>query len=820
VGTYYPVQIAKHAFAAGGSPISFAVPLIKTDGTGAAILDGVGNPIPQPAIAGSRIVVTGVGGAQMTIKFTNSSGAAFTKRPSALDAIEVAVLDAVAAGGETQLWVTLNGDENYTLAIRQTDLGAYIGGSSNGTGNTANGSNDFEAIVSTAVTATGPAAIVSAFGWQGSTAYDETTRFRSHGPLGQLDVSFGHQPGSGTKYIGAGGVADVDTSHSYPAQLTAGQYKATSVWVQAGTVYAAQAMYAAGPTPLATLSTNATVRENSMPGTVNGNWFLGTNNNSGTIAGYTDSQSYQPGDTVHWKADTASADAFRVELYRLGHYGWESFGARNVTGNQGGYLTGTGVAQSAPVVDPVLGSASCAAWTSNASWTIPADAAPGWYFYILRRTGDTSKVCGGWFIVRPASVAGKVVVVVPDVTYQAYNIWGATSNNGSRAGGGWSSTGRSLYTSGATTTDVFAARAYAVDFDRPWGTPAMQPNTSPWDSDFGFAGWLEAQGYDLAYVSDMDVHRDPSLLTTAGLVVLLGHHEYWTTEIYDGMRNAQQAGVSMLINGSNIALWRVRFAPADTACRTVICYKESSTRDVSAGFTGTGYDPSSEWTGTWRDTTAANGKTNPDVRRENAATGQMFVLSAPVAQKMSVRFADKTKPVWRNAAAVQALTTGNTWQVPINNIGDEADSADGSGGQPTNLVNLNPTSISGTTGANAAGTIYNGSISPTVGITLHRHQSGALIANTGSWRGMNPLSRWRGSSLVTYSASTDVSVDWQNAALALLYDLGAAPTAVRSLRPGLDTTPTNPATGAPVGGRNEIAKAYGLTAGAAGGFFF
>lgn len=776
----HPVQVHKHTTAFAGAGATYTVAL------------------DEPCAAGSRVIVCAAGGAQTAIRFTDGSGTLFTRRAQALSAMDTSIHDAVAVGGETALHVTLNGDETVVLEVHHTDAGAFIAASSG----TPTSAADFHCAPDTAVTVTGSAVLFGVWGVVASTPADGTWSFRQMGPLGALYSNEGHQPGAGTKIIYATGVADVTAAGRWPVTGSAGAYKATSVWVaDNSTVHVAQAAYAdasgvaTNPAPA-----NPVVAENSLPGTFRDNWFGGSNASNATIAGYTNKTSYAPGETVEFKVDS-SGNPWRAEVYRLGFYGWESFAARLVTS----HITGTVETQPAPAVDPVLGSTSCA-WTTNATWTVPADATPGLYYFLVRRTDATSNFASGHFVVRGASVTGRTAVVLPDCTYQAYNLWGATTDNGPRFSPGvWS--GRSLYAYGPDASNLNAHRAYAVSFDRPYSCQSTQTNTYIFDSDAPWIVWAEAQGYDLTYLSDVDLDVDPSRLTTAAQVVMLGHHEYWTTSIYDAFRNTQAAGVSMLVNGSNIALWRVRFAAGDTGRRTVICYKESLTRDEGPGFTGTGYDPV-EWTGTWRDAGSANGRANPDVRRENQLTGQMFVLSAPVTARYGVPYASRTAPVWRGNAGVQALSSGGTWLAPAGSIGDEADAADGSDGQPENLVNLCPTTISGSTGPNAAGTLYSTSVSPTAGWTLHRHGSGALVANTGSWRAGQGLSRWAQSSY--NSVVTAPSVDWQSSWLALCYDLGMVPATRTSLRPGLDAEPVDPATGAPGPGRDAVARAYGL----------
>ncbi|MDQ3577548.1 MAG: hypothetical protein M3443_08085 [Actinomycetota bacterium] len=776
-----PVQIHKHALAGGD------VYTITLD---------------DACVAGSRIVVVGGGGAQTTVRFTDGAGTAFTRRAQALSSIDVSVHDAVAVGGETALHVTLNGAEHVTLSIYHTDLGAYVAGSGQSGVVGAASSTDFQGKAGLAATITTPSVLFGGWGVGTSTVFDDTYRFRQMGPSGHLWMVEGHQPGGGTPHIIASGVADVDTTHSYPVDLAAGQYKATSVWVGgAESIHSVQAAYEdATGIPSNPVPANDIVRENKLPGTYFDNWSGSTNATSSTIAGYVKSTSYEPGDTVEFAVDS-TGNPFRVEVFRLGYYGWEPFAARQ----QCAHRTGTVVTQPAPTVDSTLGSTHCA-WTTNATWTIPADAVPGVYYVLYRRTDDTSKFASGHFTVR-GDPAGQTTVVVPDCTYQAYNLWGATTDAGARfTPGVWS--GKSLYADGSEQTNDAGSRAYAVSFDRPYSCQSTQANTYLFDADQPWICWAEAQGYDLTYVSDVDLDKTPALLTTASTAIMLGHQEYLTAAQWSAFAAAPAAGVNLLVNGSNIALWHTRFDAADTQRRTIICYKESLTRDEGPGWTGTGYDPGG-YTGTWRDPSNVDGSPNPDYRKENTLTGQMFVLSAPVIQRFVVPFANKAVPAWRNNTAVQALTTGQTWQAPAGTIGDEADAADGTAGQPANLVNLCPSPISGTSGANAAGTVYTTTVNPTCGWTMWRHGSGAIVANTGSWRAGQGLTRWAQSALGGFVTAS--SVDYQNAWLAWLYDLGMVPATPRAMRAGLETAPTIPSTGAPAGPRNNIAKAYGLT---------
>lgn len=756
--------------------------------------------LSQTAGAGHTLIFLCAGGAIAT-------ATGYTKRSTYGGGVEdVSISDKVASGGETSVSVTMNGDENVSGIIYELGAGlTFTAASNNGTGTGVTLSNDYQ-VAAAAISATTPSLIVGLWSVGTTSAFSASNRWRQLGPYGKLYANAANQPGANTQFIWSSGLADVDGTHQYPQNLASGNYQITSTYLASGTCFAVQAAYAdtsgiaTNPAPA-----NPIVAENSLPGTHNGNWFLGTAGANGTIAGYTDKTSYAPGDTVNFKVDSTS-NPFRVEIYRLGFYGWDMFAARNMLGNGAGYITGTVTAQPTPTVDSTYGSTSCG-WTTNATWSVPSSAPPGLYYVIFRCTNVTTNASSTHFVVRSTSGAGKIAVVIPDSTHQAYNIWGATTDNGALgAGGTWS--GRSLYQLGSDGSGaIFGHRAYAVSFDRPYSTQTTNEPTYIFDNELGWITFTEAQGYNLTYYSDIDLELNPTTLTNASLVVLLGHAEYWSTNIYNAYQNAIAAGINICSYSSNVALWHTRFASSDTNRRTVICYKDSGTADVSAGWTGTGYDPVS-YTGTWRDTRTNPGTVNnTDIRRENAITGQLFLVSGPTQAPMTVPYASKGAPIWRNSAAIQALTTGQTYTTPLNVVGYEVDGPNGSVGQPTNLVNVSPTSLSYTQGGNAAGTIYNVSGTSTVGFTLYRAMSGSLVFHTGSWRGWLSVARWQGSG----PTGTSVDLNWQNALLAVLYDLGQAPVTLQAMEPGQDTTPTDPSVGAPTGGQNGVAMAYGLT---------
>lgn len=771
---------------------------LQSDGASYSITLGT------PAVAGSRLVVLAGGGSIITARLDNSSGTVFTKRGPAYPGgnLDVSTQDCVVpSGGTTTVYLGLNGaDQNGGAICELTGASTYLDANRSAgiSGETIDAATEYLAqSVAGAVVPSGKQAMVLAV-WaieatlSGKPFSSAANRWTQMEPSGVITAQGGVQPGSGTELIWGAGIADAGP----------GTYQGASTFHNGSGLryYSAVVAYENTGIP-ANPTVSDTVRENRRPGTPRARWFPGLAGFDGAIAGYPDKQSYAPGDTVALAVDSNNL-AFNVQIFRLGFYGHEEIGARNVSG-PGGAIAGTPAAQPAPSVDATLGHTECA-WTTTASWTIPADAAPGVYLYQLQRTDDPLHMAYGHVVVRAASVAGKVVVIVPDSTYEAYNIWGARTDHGPRTvGNTW--TGRSLYQIGGDLgTPVFAHRSYAVSWRRPMSTGKTQANTYLFDGDYPVWHFLEAQGYDVTYLSDTDLERDPTALAGAALVAPIGHLEYVTEAMWDALRSAETSGINVLSHGANTALWRTRMPDS----HTLVCYKGNASVDDTAGFDGgTGQDPV-EYTGTWRET---RGILNIDPRPEALLTGQMFVANAPANKQLSVPFASKGLPCWRNSPAVQALTTGQTYTTPTAVYGDEGDLVDARFPGPANLVQLCPTVVSLASGTNLNGTLYVTAYSNiTIGFTLFRDPSGALVFATGSWRGFEGVSRWARND---YAATiTTPSVDWQNFINAVLYDLGVRPATVRPLRLE-DTALTDPATGAPAGGRDAIAVAYGLTVG-------
>src|SRR5262249_48019245 len=110
--------------------------------------------------------------------------------------------------------------------------------------------------------------------------------------------------------------------------------------------------------------------------------------------------------------------------------------------------------------------------------------------------------------------------------------------------------------------------------------------------------FLERNGYDVSYTTDVDTDRSGSLIRNHQVFLSVGHDEYWSGNERANVEAARDAGINLAFFSGNEVYWRTRLGPSEdgnnTANRTIICYKETwgnAKIDTS----------SSEWTGTWRD---------------------------------------------------------------------------------------------------------------------------------------------------------------------------------------------------------------------------
>lgn len=370
------------------------------------------------------------------------------------------------------------------------------------------------------------------------------------------------------------------------------------------------------------------VQENQLPGWTG--WQLAMP--SGGLAAYADATSALPGAMVNVHAAAGAPMSARWELLRLGYYA----GAR-------GRLVASGGPVSVPAATPPLLDSSTgmvtAGWPATFALPIPADAPTG-YYLIKLCTADAQTYAP--LIVREAQPGAPILIDIAVGTYQAYNAWGGTSLYDNRR------------------ADFGGPHAYAVSFDRPYaqGNGAGQL----FYADRDLITFVEAQGYDVGYVTDQDLDRDPSLLAHRRLLVVQGHSEYWSGTMRANVEAALDDGTSLAFFGANNVYWQVRWS-ADR--RSIIGYKDRCAQDPLMA------SAPEQATCRFRDLATP--------RPENALVGIMFGEWQATAAPM--RISDETAWLWTGTgASTGALVPGL--------FGFESDRRYANGAEPAGVVEL------------------------------------------------------------------------------------------------------------------------------------
>ena len=236
--------------------------------------------------------------------------------------------------------------------------------------------------------------------------------------------------------------------------------------------------------------------------------------------------------------------------------------------------------------------------------------------------------------------------------------------------------------------------------------------------------WLEANGYDVTYSTGMDTDRRGNLVRNHKIFLSSGHDEYWSGTQRGNIESARGAGVHLAFFSANEVFWKTRWENSidgsGTPYRTLVCYKETHA--------GAKIDPTSTWTGSWRDprfSPPADGG-----RPENALTGTLFGVNGNRTDSMSVPASYGPHRFWRNTS-VAALGSNQVATFAPGTLGYEWDSCPTNGVQPAGLMRLSSTTLDNLPVLQDYGSTY-GSGPATHSLALYRHSSGALVFGAGT----------------------------------------------------------------------------------------
>lgn len=296
------------------------------------------------------------------------------------------------------------------------------------------------------------------------------------------------------------------------------------------------------------------------------------------IAGYAGRDSIAPGDPLVLYVST-DASSFDVQVFRMGWYGGV---LGRLTTTLGPYA---GKAQPPSTVQSPLRMVTTD-WTPSAR----VDTT-GWRpgVYLLRLTTTDGRANFVPLTVRAPTASGRVVLVTPDTTWQAYNRWGCCD----------------LYDG---DDGAFASRSYAVSFDRPYLGEYGAGEFI--DRELPVVAETDRLGIATDYITDVDLQRDPHVLDGATAVISMGHDEYYSVQMRATLTAARDAGSNVAFLGSNAIYRRVRFQASSLGPdRVMVDYKLAALDPLSR------IDPTQ---------TTADWPQQPDAHPESSLTGAMY----------------------------------------------------------------------------------------------------------------------------------------------------------------------------------------------------
>ena len=393
--------------------------------------------------------------------------------------------------------------------------------------------------------------------------------------------------------------------------------------------------------------TTTVAAENQKPGAAD--WEISNPALHQEIEGYASRTSVNAGDPIDLLVSTRAA-RYAIDVFRMGWYA--GAGARRVAGP----ILRAGIAQDVPPSDPITGLIECA-WRDPYQLATRDQSGP-WPsgVYLARLTTIESPPGLQTFIVfvvrddaRPSALLFQSSVT----TFAAYNNWG----------------GKSLY-----AFNSGGAPARKVSFDRPY---ASNPYGVRLDGagdflrrwEYNAVRFLEREGYDVSYSTDVDTHQRPVVDAAVPLrhrvFLSVGHDEYWSAAMRTHVESARDRGVHLAFLGADACYWRIRFEPnvRGDADRTIVGYKEAAGNLDPLALDG---EANNNWliTGRWRD--------RPASRPEELLVGVMYAAD-PVDGDIIVDRADH----W--AFAGTGLKTGDA--LP-GLLGYEVDAMSAGGGPP------------------------------------------------------------------------------------------------------------------------------------------
>ena len=301
---------------------------------------------------------------------------------------------------------------------------------------------------------------------------------------------------------------------------------------------------------------NPIVCENQLAGTTE--WKLNgpvSDDLTGQIQGYASATSVNVGDSIDFHVTVDGSQSWTLEVYRMGWYGGD--GGRLV--HTAGPLSG--VDQGPCTVPPAFGANSSVecAWSVGYTLAVPSDWTSGVFLAKLENASGYQAYLQ--FVVRDDERTATYLYQQAVMTFQAYNRYPDGA-----------STSMSFYNGGSGVQPW----EKTLSFDRPYSSNNfLRNNQSPFSAlgdgsasfftwDYPMIQWLESEGYDVVYETNIDVHADSARLLEFRGILSVGHDEYWTDAMATAVSAARDSGVNLGFFAGNHVFATVSMQPSTT----------------------------------------------------------------------------------------------------------------------------------------------------------------------------------------------------------------------------------------------------------------
>jgi hypothetical protein len=268
------------------------------------------------------------------------------------------------------------------------------------------------------------------------------------------------------------------------------------------------------------------------------------------IEGYCSHTSIMAGETLSVFVSANPASAFSVDIYRMGYYGGK--GARK--------MMTLGPMEAHPQPTPEDGEKNLrdCKWVKTFDIKIPA----GWIsgVYIGKMTAAVSGMQSYIIFIVRDDRKTDFLFQCSDFTWQNYNRWPEW-----RSGYDW-------YFENGEHNPWNSGEGPEISFNRPYtfyfnglpvgvGDPRFIGSGEFLMWEFPLAYWMESKGYDVSYISNLDVHNDAKGLLRAKGFLSVGHDEYWSRQMYDNVSAARDTGVNIMFLSGNTVSGEVYLKP-------------------------------------------------------------------------------------------------------------------------------------------------------------------------------------------------------------------------------------------------------------------